>query len=131
MTLRRPIDFALGCPYAVRLFSHVMVAAIIVLAGCSRAPVVTITNHSTHALANVVVSGSGFSNRIDSIAARATSSLTVRPRGESAVRVTFVADGRSIDSGEQGYFEAGGGYRVAIAVEPDLKVTVSADLRGY
>ena len=111
--------------------SPIILAAIVALAGCSRAPVVTITNRSTNALANVVVSGSGFSNRIDSIVAGAESRLTVRPRGESSVRIAFDAGGQHIDSGEQGYFEAGGGYRVAVTVAPDLKVSVSSDLRSY
>jgi hypothetical protein len=109
----------------------IILAAIVALAGCSRAPVVTITNRSTNALANVVVTGSGFSNRIDSIAAGAEQRLPVRPRGESGVRIVFDADGRHIDTGEQGYFEAGGGYRVAVTVAPDLKVSVSSDLRSY
>ena len=108
-----------------------ILAAIVTLAGCSRAPVLTITNRSTNALANVVVSGSGFSNRIDSIAAGAESRLTVRPRGESGIRIAFDAGGQHIDSGEQGYFEASGGYRVAVTVAPDLKVSVSSDLESY
>ena len=112
--------------------SHfIILAAIVALAGCSRAPVVTITNRSTNALANVVVSGSGFSNRIDTIAAGAESRLTVRPRGESGLRVAFDAGGQHIDVGERGYFEAGGGYRVAVTVQPDLKVSVSSGLRSY
>jgi len=109
----------------------IFLATIVALAGCSRAPVVTITNRSTNTLANVVVTGSGFSNRIDSIAAGAEQRLTVHPRGESGVRVAFDADGQHIDTGEQGYFEAGGGYRVAVTVAQDLKVSVSSDLRSY
>lgn len=113
-------------------FSHfIKLAAIVVLTGCSRAPVVTIANNSTEVLANVVVSGEGFSERIDIIAAGAATTLSVRPRGESGVRIVFDAGGRHIDSGEQGYFEAGGGYRVAVTVQPDLQVLVSSDLRSY
>ena len=109
----------------------IIFAATVALAGCSRAPVVTITNRSTNALANVVLSGTGFSNRIDSIAAGAETRITVHPRGESGIRIAFDADGQHVDSGDQGYFEAGGGYRVAITVAPDLKVSVSSDLRSY
>jgi hypothetical protein len=47
------------------------------------------------------------------------------------VRVAFDAGGQHIDSGEQGYFEAGGGYRVAVTVQPDLKVSVASQLRSY
>jgi hypothetical protein len=131
-------DYATGAgvPLVERHYVHAMhisraiiITAIVALVGCSRtSPVVTIANRSTNALANVVLSGSGFTNRIDSIAAGAQSSLTVRPRGESGVRIAFDAGGQHIDSGEQGYFEAGGGYRVAITVAPDLKVSVLADI---
>jgi hypothetical protein len=112
--------------------SHLILLAVIVaVAGCSRAPVVAITNRSTNALVNVVVSGSGFTNRIDKIAAGAETRLTVHPRGESGLGIAFDAGGQHIDAGEQGYFEAGGGYRVAVTVQPDLKVSVSSDLRSY
>ena len=112
--------------------NHVVIlAAVVTLVGCSGAPVVTIANRSTNALANVVVSGSGFSNRIDNIAAGAERRLTIRPRGESGVRIEFDAGGQHVDSGEQGYFEARGGYRLAVTVAPDLRVLVSQDLRSY
>ncbi len=105
-------------------------AAVVVLAGCSRAPVVTITNHSTVTLSNVVVSGSGFSERIGSIAAGAEHRLTVHPSGESGLRVEFDAAGQHIDGGQQGYFESGG-YRVTATVSTNLSVSVSSDLGSY
>jgi hypothetical protein len=112
--------------------SHlILLATIVALTGCSRAPVITISNRSTNALANVVVSGSGFSNRIDSIAAGAESRFTVRPRGESGLRVAFDAGGQRIDVDDLAYIEAGGGYRVAVTVQPDLKVSASSNIRGY
>lgn len=108
-----------------------LLAMIMAAAGCSRAPVVTITNRSTNALVNIVVSGSGFTNRIARIAAGAETRLTVNPRGESGLCIAFDAGEQHIDSGEQGYFEGSGGYRVAVTVQPDLKVSVSSDLRSY
>ena len=101
------------------------------LAGCSRAPIVIVTNLSPSALTNVVLSGSGFSERIDRIAPGAERRLTVHPRGESGVRVEFDAGSQHIDTGEQGYFEADGGYRVVVSIQPDLKVSVSSDLQNY
>ena len=74
---------------------------------------------------------SGFAERIDSIAAGAERRLTVHPRGESGVRVAFDAGSQHIDAGEQGYFEAVGGYRVSVTVQPDLTVSVASDLRSY
>jgi uncharacterized lipoprotein YajG len=115
----------------MRLSIVITLAMIIAMTGCSRAPTVTITNKSTNALANVVVSGTGFSERIDNIAAGADQTITVHPRGESGIRVVFDTGGRHVDSGEQGYFEGGGDYRVAVIVQPDLKVSVSSDLRSY
>jgi hypothetical protein len=111
---------------------HVFVlAAIVALAGCSRAPVVTITNHSSTTLSNVVVSGSGFSERIGTVGVGGQHKLTVHPRGESAMRVAFDAGNRHVDSGERGYFEAGGGYRVSATVDTNLSVSISSDLRSY
>lgn len=109
----------------------IIFAAMVTLAGCSRAPVITITNRSTNALTAVVVSGSGFSERIDRIAAGAERRLTVHPRGESGLRVTFDAGSQHIDVDDLAYIEAGGGYRVTVTVQPDLKVSASSDLRGY
>ena len=108
-----------------------ILAAIVLLAGCSRAPVITITNRSATALTNIVVSGSGFSERIDRIAAGAERRLTVHPRGESGLRVVFEAGGQYINVDDLAYIEASGGYRVAVTVQPDLKVSASSGLRGY
>lgn len=108
-----------------------ILAWVVALAGCSSSPVVTITNHSPVALTNVVVSGSGFSERIESIAAGAEHRVTVRPRGESGLRVAFDAGSQHIDVDDLAYIEASGGYGVAVTVQSDLKVSVSLDLRGY
>lgn len=97
--------------------------------GCSRAPVVTIKNQSSVMISNVVVSGTGFTNRVDRIAAGGEHRLTVRPSGESGVRLVFDAGTQQIDSGSQGYFEARGGYRVTATVDSNLNVTVSDCLR--
>ena len=108
-----------------------IVAAVALLAGCSRAPVLTLANRSKLTLSNVVVSGSGFSNRIDSVASGTECSLTIHPRGKSGVNVAFDAAGQHIDSGEQGYFEDNGSYRVRAVVSTNLSVSVRSDLRSY
>ena len=107
------------------------IALVAVLVGCSRAPVVTITNRSAVTLTNVVVFGSGFSNRIESITAGAERRVTVRPRGESSLRIMFDAGSQHIDVDDLAYIEARGGYRVAVTVQPDLKVSASENVRGY
>jgi hypothetical protein len=115
----------------VQIYRIIILAWVVALAGCSRSPVVTITNRSAVMLTNIVVSGSDFSERIESIAAGAERRVTVRPRGESGLRIAFDAGSRHIDVDDLAYIEAGGGYRVAITVQADLKVLVSSDLRGY
>lgn len=109
----------------------IMVVTTLAAAGCSRAPVLTIKNQSTLTLSNVVVSGSGFSESIMNIPAGEELRLRVRPRGESGVRLVFDAGKQHVDSGSQGYFEAGGGYRITATVETNLSVSVSEELRKY
>jgi hypothetical protein len=106
-------------------------AALMALTGCSDAPVITISNRASVAISNVVVSGSGFSARVDVIPIGADHKLKVYPRGESGIRLAFDADGRHVNSEEQGYFESTGGYRVSVTVQPDMKVSVSSDLQKY
>lgn len=115
------------------LRSRLLIVLVVVLAwaGCSRETGMSVTNRSSVVITNIVVSGTGFSERIDSLAAGAERRLSVHSRGDSGVRVAFDAGGRHIDVGEQGYFEAGGAYRVAVIVEPDLKVAVSSELEKY
>ena len=108
-----------------------IVVAVALLAGCSRAPVLTLANRSTLTISNVVVSGSGFSNRIDSVASGRECSLTIHPQGKSGVHVAFDAAGQHIDSGEQGYFEDSGSYRVRAVVSANLTVSVTSDIRPY
>lgn len=109
----------------------IVLAVVLAWGGCSRETGLTVTNHSSGVIANIIVSGSGFSERIDRLAAGAEHRLAVHPRGESGARVAFDAGGRHIDIGEQGYFEGGGNYRVAVIIEPDLNVTVSSKLEKY
>jgi hypothetical protein len=106
----------------------VMVAAVALAAGCSRAPVITVNNQSLLTISNVVVSGSGFTNRVASIPAGAEHRLTVRLSGESGLRLAFDAGTQHIDSISQGYFEAHGGYRITATGGTNLSVSVSEKL---
>ena len=67
-----------------------------VLSGCSRPPVLTIRNGSTATVSNVVVSGTGFSTLINMLTPDEVRRMTVRPRGDSGVRVVFEVGGRKI-----------------------------------
>lgn len=112
--------------------ARVMVLLVsIVVAGCSDDPTITISNRSGKPLSNVVVSGSGFSENIGTMSPDAEREVTVEPRGESGVRLTFDVGGQHVDSGDQGYLEGSGGYHVAATVQPDLTVSVLSEPRGY
>ena len=102
----------------------------VVLTGCSRAPIVTVTNHSSITLSNVVVSGSGFSDQVGTIAARGDKRITVHPNADTGLRVAFDAGGHHVDSGQQAYFEPAGNYLVSAIVNTDLTVAVSTRLRS-
>lgn len=99
--------------------------------GCSRAPVVLVRNQSSQVLSNVVVSGAGFSERLGILPPGGEQTLRVRPQGDSGLRLAFEAGGRLVDSGGQGYFEAGGGYRVTVIVGTNLAVSVTEELRKF
>jgi hypothetical protein len=114
-----------------RVAQLLLVAGTIGVAGCSSSPVITITNRSDAVLTNLKVSGSGFSEHVESIAPATSRAITVRPRGESGLRVSFDSRGRHVDVDDLAYLEASGGYRVALTVQPDLKIEATATLRGY
>lgn len=120
-------------PSSVTLSARLLIALAVMLvwAGCSRDTDLSVVNRSSCVITNVVVSGSGFSERIERIPAGSERKLTIRPRGESGASVSFDADGQHVETKEQGYFEGGGDYRVLVTIEPDLRITVSSHLRIY
>ena len=105
----------------------IFTAAIVVLAGCAGKPTITVINQSDVILSNVVASGSGFTNQIGYIAPKTEKLFSVDCRGESGLRLVFEAAGKHIDSGEQGYFEAGEGYRVTAMINTNLDISISSD----
>jgi len=107
-----------------------MRAALVILAtllgaiGCSRAPLVTIRNQSSLILSNIVVSGSGFEQTIPSIPAGGECRIRVQPQGGTCLRLVFDAGTNHVDSGEKGYVDAAGGYRVTATVRTNLIVAI-------
>lgn len=120
-----------GSSRTLRRVSAFLVVPLLLAAGCSRSPVIALSNQSSQTLSNVVVSGSGFSERIGNLPGGGRRELPVQPRGETGVRLEFDAGPRHVDTGAQGYFEAGGGYRVSVVVGTNLDVAVTAELRKY
>jgi hypothetical protein len=94
------------------------------LSGCTRETNLNIVNRSTTELTKVVATGSGFTQSIGSIPAGEQRNVLVSPRGESALKLDFNANGKHHTSGSQGYFEGGYNYKVTATVSPDFTVTV-------
>jgi hypothetical protein len=132
ISLERPknwVEFSLdGIRFMVlRCLIASLLAAFLV--GCSDHPVITVTNHSSTTLENLVISGSGFSEHIGSLSSGAHRSFSPHPKGESGLRVAFDALGEHHTTAEQGYFEGFGGYRVSVSIDAHLKVTVDSTLK--
>ena len=104
----------------------IAVSLLVAGAGCSRAPTLILRNQSSLTLSNVVVSGTGFSERIATLPAGAEHRLRLKPTGESGVRLTFDAGTQRVDSGSQGYVEPRGGYRVMLTVGTNLNVSIES-----
>ncbi|HAB19854.1 MAG TPA: hypothetical protein DCE44_25900 [Verrucomicrobiales bacterium] len=108
-----------------------MAVAAFAAAGCSPAPELSVINQAPLTISNVVVSASGFSERIGSISSGGEHRVRVRPHGESRARITFDAGGRHLDSGPQPPFQADEVDSVMVNVRPNLSVTVSWEMRRH
>ncbi|MFM8421542.1 MAG: hypothetical protein ACKOEQ_15625 [Verrucomicrobiota bacterium] len=96
--------------------------------GCRRGPVVVVTNASGVTISNVVVSGVGFTNAIAFLAPGERTALRVRPSGDTHVRAVFEAGG-SHDSGNLGYLENSGAYRVGLVIGTNGAVRFEGEAR--
>lgn len=96
---------------------------------CSRHPRVTVMNASADPLTNLVLSGSGFSEPLGSLAPGEQKTVEVRPSGDTGLAVTFEAKGTTHAPPADGYFEASGLYRVRATVQPDFSVKVESEIR--
>lgn len=112
-------------------FHLVVGMAATMFAACSKAPVFTLTNHSTSVLTNIVVSGDGFAQRIDRLEPGSDSKFTVHPADETGVRLAFEANGRLIETAEAGYVRGKSSYRVNVNVAADLSTSVTSQLTAY
>jgi hypothetical protein len=111
--------------------THAIAAAVIALstAGCSQGPHIDVTNRSDVELRDVVLSGSGFSERIVTLPAGGHHSLSPAVRGESSLSVAFDAAGAHHEAPQDTYFEGGEPYLVTVTIDQQLKVSVDAKLR--
>lgn len=112
----------------VSFFRILLPLLFLATASCSRNPRVTVVNESSSPLTNLVVSGSGFSEPIGSLAPGEQKTVTVAPKSETGLSLTFEAAGTTHAPPADGYFEASGLYRVKARVKPDFAVKVESDI---
>jgi hypothetical protein len=115
----------------VSLKNTVLTCATAFLLGCSAGVPIAITNQSGRALQNVTISGHGFDQHLSSIRSGETATLYVHPAAESGVAIAFNMGGKKFTYAEDGYFEANGGYRVAIAVDAAGRAIVHTERANY
>jgi hypothetical protein len=96
---------------------------------CSRHPRVTVVNASADPLANLVISGSGFSEPLGTLAPGEKKTVEVTPSGDTGLALEFEAKGATHAPPADGYFEASGLYRVKATARPDFSVTVESKIR--
>ena len=110
----------------MRLRILLILLAVVLAAGCSRPPVVLkVQNQSPLTLSNVVVSGSGFSERISSITPGGERRLSIRPQGRTTVRLAYDAGAQHFDSGPQSYFDSDQVHLIMAKVKMNMSVVVS------
>lgn len=112
----------------MRLRHLYLVSLAVALSGCSSGVPITIANHSAVAVQELVLSGSGFSQSVATIAPGDSATVLIHATGESGLGVAFTANAHRVTLPEQGYFEGSGGYKVSVAINPNLSVLVRSDL---
>jgi hypothetical protein len=112
----------------MKLLVWPLCAALLGMVGCSGKPEFGITNRSSRRLTNIVVSGVGFSESINSLASGVKSNFTAQPTSGSRLRVSFDAEDKHIEAIPQEYV-SNGSFCVEILIGADLTVSVSSALR--
>jgi hypothetical protein len=106
-----------------------ILGAVAFLGGCVSGVPVSVTNQSTTALHQVVISGKGFSEQVGSIAAGATETIRIRPREETTVKVAFEADERRYSAATETAIENNDLYIVVVNVSADFTISIETPLR--
>lgn len=106
-----------------------MLLIALAIAGCSGSTPLSVENKSGVVLESVIVSGSGFRQRLGNIEPGATIEAKIPVSGESGLAMSFIASGKGVSLPPDGYFEGGGGYAVTAVVTPGLEVVVNSRLR--
>ncbi len=97
--------------------------------GCfSSGTKVHIKNESGHDLYNLVLSGSGFSEKIEELKDGTTTTIELFPPGESSLDLKFTANGKDFDLPQDTYFEGGGAYTVFVKIGKNFEVDVRVEI---
>jgi hypothetical protein len=104
-----------------------IIAAAALLSGCVAGVPVSIVNHSAAQLVSVVVSGSGFSEAIGSIAAGDTANVHVHAGDEAPIKVTFEVDGQRYSALSPDKIVNGGSVVVA-TVDADFTISIDTNV---
>jgi hypothetical protein len=110
-----------------RTFPIIVGAAL--LSGCISGVPVSIENQSSSDLAEVVVSGKGFSESVGTVRAGGMEFVRIHPRVETAVKVAFVVDGQRYSGTLDGTIENDNVNAIKATVSADFSVSVSAEVR--
>ena len=95
----------------------------------SQSPFITVANRSDKTLEDVILAGSGFSQRFDKLSPHETISCTVHPRGESSLQISFISDSVAVVKNDLAYLESAGGYRADILIDSDMNISCKNYLR--
>jgi hypothetical protein len=85
-------------------------------------PSIMIVNQSNTQLNDLNLSGTGFQRSIEFIPPKTTRWITVKPTGESSLKVSFTADNKFYSKDDLAYFEPCGGYQVRVLINPALDI---------
>jgi hypothetical protein len=109
-------------------FMVLLLSVVTLLASCTRGAKLNVVNQSSAELADVLASGTGFSQNVGSIQPGKQHSVSVTPTSESSLKLEFDANGKHFVSAPQGYFEGASSYKITATVAPDFTVTVDTKL---
>lgn len=107
------------------------IAAVVTIACARTTTTVHVRNDSATDVTNIVLTGHGFRVTTPSLRSGETKNLSIAFQGESDLAISFVANGRSVSSPGQGYFEGNGAYTGDVVIKPDLSVSVTFGLLKY
>jgi hypothetical protein len=112
----------------LRPLACALVAVVVAGCGARNPPQITIVNNSTSAVTDVLLRGNGFDQIIDKIEPNSSKTVTVLPKGESAVSMEAVTPLKYITAKDVGYINRDGGYKVQITITVDYNIETSVHL---